>query len=98
MAASFHSDNSQKGASRSEFFDAPVICVGDQNVSAGITSNGNLKIKFSLVGALAAFKHVADTLRQGTELGRRCVWHLVNNQPVVYAVLKHLRKISGIKL
>ena len=98
MAASFHSDNAQKGASRRELFDAPVICVGYQNVSAGINSNANRRIKFPLAGALAAFKHVADTLRQGTELARRCVWHLVNNQSVVPPVFEHLRKISGVQL
>src|SRR5213592_4299299 len=98
MAASFHSDNAQKGASRRELFDASVICIGYQNVSAGINSNANRRIKFALAGALAAFKHVADTLRQGTELGRRCVWHLVNNQSVVPAVFKHFREVGGVKL
>src|SRR5207249_10232993 len=98
MAASFGPDNAQKGASRRELFDAPVICVGYQNVSARINSNSSRGIKFSLAGALPAFKHVCYSLRQSVQLGRRCVWHLVNNQSVVSAVFKHLRKISGIEL
>src|SRR5204863_10215698 len=56
------------------------------------------KIKFSLPQPLTAIKHVADTLRKGTDLGQRCVRHLVNNHPVVLSGIVYLRKISGIYL
>ena len=71
MAASFRSYNAQKGAGRREFFDAPVIRVGDQNISVGINSDSHRRIKLSLVGSSAAFEHGSRTFRQGAELGRR---------------------------
>src|SRR6478735_1227590 len=61
-----------------------------------IDSNSSGKIKFTLAGALASFKHVTDSFRQGAEFGRWCIGHLVNHQTVILVGIVHLWKISGI--
>jgi len=65
----FCSYDAEKGAGGREFFDAPVIRVGDQNISLASTQS-SWESNFPIFGSLAAFKHgSAALLGQGAELG-----------------------------
>src|ERR1700730_8024726 len=83
MAGAFTTYNAKKGTGWSELFDAAVIGGGGQKISVAIDSNSGRRINLPFPGSPAAFEHVSHAFRQGTELRRRCVGHLVNHHSVV---------------
>src|SRR4026208_2567937 len=85
-----------KGTRRREFLDTTIIRIRNEKIPTAINSNSSRRIKFTLAGAPASFKHVTDSFRQCTELGRWCIGHLVNYQPVILFGLVHLWEISGV--